>query len=130
MQQSAVHCASFNLHFQETFFVSIKVIVNTLARLNTFNLHFQETFFVSRFCSNLCTINIKLSISIFRRLSLFLPELREEGNSTLVLSISIFRRLSLFHVIIPKDDKLKGKTFNLHFQETFFVSYPRTTLHL
>ena len=38
------------------------------------------------------------------------------------LSISIFRRLSLFHTLMLDILHILHKSFNLHFQETFFVS--------
>ena len=64
---------TFNLHFQETFFVSR--ICQTYIRYRkhkSFNLHFQETFFVSGLISINTFASGFLSISIFRRLSLFL----------------------------------------------------------
>ena len=91
--------------------------------------------------------NSYLSISIFRRLSLFLRRRRRCTSVKRCLSISIFRRLSLFPY--HTKDRLVEKTFffqspfsgdflcfeilvgkgmdsrkpfNLHFQETFFVS--------
>ena len=92
----------FNLHFQETFFVSIvlKILYNDLKK--TFNLHFQETFFVSNFSAGdgVCS-TLSLSISIFRRLSLFLIFLRHKNG------------------VEQRENIL---AFNLHFQETFFVS--------
>ena len=39
---------TFNLHFQETFFVSGGKIAWDVEKLKAFNLHFQETFFVSK----------------------------------------------------------------------------------
>ncbi len=64
-----------------------------------------------------------LSISIFRRLSLF-PKIRGGGRNELfrILSISIFRRLSLFLLQPGSPETPATITFNLHFQETFFVS--------
>ena len=65
---------AFNLHFQETFFVSYWTI-SLKSKRQTFNLHFQETFFVSSpSCLPSMTYLITLSISIFRRLSLFLQK--------------------------------------------------------
>ena len=114
--------SSFNLHFQETFFVSTGVceaLIETIeyfqspfsgdflcfsmgiARIATspftFNLHFQETFFVSESRRGQKSEKRRLSISIFRRLSLF--QIYHTNPFPLrkrKLSISIFRRLSLF----------------------------------
>ena len=140
---------AFNLHFQETFFVSKRRLwkrykskwlsISIFRRLSlflirslnlcyrnitSFNLHFQETFFVSLkegktigeamidfqspfsgdfLCFHINTwmkqaVAKSLSISIFRRLSLFRKRSRLPTTSLIWnrLSISIFRRLSLF----------------------------------
>ena len=65
-----------------------------------------------------------LSISIFRRLSLFPVFSTGFVWGCTVLSISIFRRLSLFRITVCLSMLilLFSLTFNLHFQETFFVS--------
>ena len=93
-------------------------------------------------------LTVCLSISIFRRLSLFRGDENRHYRSKGGLSISIFRRLSLFHLSLDNSGGgtwkyfqspfsgdflcFEGKccglvqfvhlTFNLHFQETFFVS--------
>ena len=88
---------SFNLHFQETFFVLLHQFVSHPFLVVSFNLHFQETFFVSHARP---TFSQKRSRTFqspfsgdflcFPRSSHFLPETLSH------LSISIFRRLSLF----------------------------------
>ena len=113
---------SFNLHFQETFFVSKEV--EEIRALS--NFVFQSPFsgdflcfigtegycdclknaFQSPFSGDfLCfwrkqrmrqAKKLRLSISIFRRLSLFLPKGVDMSRYGYDLSISIFRRLSLF----------------------------------
>ena len=73
------------------------IFVERLDKLGlSFNLHFQEIFFVSRYESSQKSQSRLLSISIFRRFSLF------HGYTT-----------NIYYCI---------ETFNLHFQEIFFVS--------
>ncbi len=105
--------ASFNLHFQETFFVSTILHLTFSYMMATFNLHFQETFFVSKqedvkttliylyfqspFSGDFLCFNVYskipqfiqniLSISIFRRLSLF-PSYKWEGT---IYWVSVFQ---------------------------------------
>ncbi len=88
---------TFNLHFQEIFFVSVQFLFRLLVCLVAFNLHFQEIFFVSESHWDYTVHHPRLSISIFRRFSLFH---RNVWLSTYTLYVS----------------------FNLHFQEIFFVS--------
>ena len=85
----------------------------------SFNLHFQETFFVSdekQICYT--TKQGDLSISIFRRLSLFPTVINYMTKGAVGLSISIFRRLSLFHVDRFLRD-LKRKLFQSPFSGDF-----------
>ncbi len=64
--------ATFNLHFQEIFFVSQQCHLLSCCPLKTsFNLHFQEIFFVSYDSVTVKCESFCLSISIFRRFSLF-----------------------------------------------------------
>ena len=49
---------AFNLHFQETFFVSKWTLQYVKAIVNTFNLHFQETFFVSKTVQSLAWLRL------------------------------------------------------------------------
>ena len=122
--------------------------------LESFNLHFQETFFVSKSRARRTAHYppARLSISIFRRLSLFLNKAAAIAELIYELSISIFRRLSLFRSVIGKlvlfaryfqspfsgdflcfrakectDGYTSFTAFNLHFQETFFVSLKQST---
>ena len=140
----------FNLHFQETFFVSQEGEVLRFSDApsafqspfsgdflcfprwascfpswlyRSFNLHFQETFFVSGIKDLVQEYGYKIFQSPFsgdflcfiRSISLDIP--------FLTLSISIFRRLSLFHEKDNWTSHCKRLwSFNLHFQETFFVS--------
>ena len=120
---------TFNLHFQEIFFVSRQddEVLFDLIPL-TFNLHFQEIFFVSQLPKSfynfgainyfqspfsgdfLCfgsgragqkEVSKNLSISIFRRFSLFLEQYDTYRRTIKkILSISIFRRFSLFQILI------------------------------
>ena len=86
----------------------------------TFNLHFQETFFVSFpvFYSPKSKIP-KLSISIFRRLSLFPNWIYRNRMQIKRLSISIFRRLSLFRRMRRIHDSQRRKNFQSPFSGDF-----------
>ena len=166
---------SFNLHFQEIFFVSHYIVTSSKIVPFTFNLHFQEIFFVSQRYQVHSHVGVeafqspfsgdflcfegyewrrskgfarRLSISIFRRFSLFRLSFDNCEAIPLQLSISIFRRFSLFPLMgrwtnmactesfqspfsgdflcFPMLSASTRSTsylsFNLHFQEIFFVS--------
>ena len=88
---------TFNLHFQETFFVSCRSTSPFPSALSAFNLHFQETFFVSCCCpvsGSVCVLSFNLHF-----------------QETFFVS-----RIGVRSVVLRKS------SFNLHFQETFFVS--------
>ena len=91
---------------------------------STFNLHFQETFFVSKKYGETTKSQEILFQSPFSGDFLcFLMWQMWQMMQTMMLSISIFRRLSLF----PRGRfllrySIASFAFHLHFQETFFVS--------
>ena len=74
---------------------------------------------------NLLPFLLQLSISIFRRFSLFRRKRGTGKGWKTHLSISIFRRFSLFPTPRREDgaDMKIWAAFNLHFQEIFFVSH-------
>ncbi len=138
---------TFNLHFQETFFVSLIAKIFSLTWRWSFNLHFQETFFVSFYCGgiwNSCDLafnlhfqetffvsllhnkhsqhRFHLSISIFRRLSLFLKKLLWWRQSHLITFNLHFQETFFVSNHLENTQKVAHSSFNLHFQETFFVS--------
>ena len=87
---------AFNLHFQETFFVSQSTKSVKCSAYGTFNLHFQETFFVSHLLLYKTLHNINHFQSPFSGDFLcFVAKATALGMAEF-LSISIFRRLSLF----------------------------------
>ena len=139
----------FNLHFQEIFFVSWRpgahpdysdiafqspfsgdfLCFQAYRALDpvipgSFNLHFQEIFFVSQPGGG-ATIdkNTNLSISIFRRFSLFPPDTIVGVSYILKHFQSPFSGDFLcFRVLTDGDTFNENIAFNLHFQEIFFVS--------
>ena len=122
-----VECKSFQSPFSGDFLCfNLQKFWYSTVRLLPFNLHFQETFFVSHFQVSgiVFPFSSILSISIFRRLSLFHWYSKLVEVCVIKLSISIFRRLSLFRRRRYWRKELRSSSFNLHFQETFFVSPP------
>ena len=137
---------AFNLHFQETFFVSFRKKEKKLSYDTwAFNLHFQETFFVSCISQWWWTYSEILSISIFRRLSLFRRQslvylplryyFQSPFSGDFLCFIQIAERYpnkrEIFQSPFSGDflcfsyhfvSASWGSSFNLHFQETFFVS--------
>ena len=138
----------FNLHFQETPFVSLPSRSTRRKASSPFNLHFQETPFVSPHIppsragelvdfqspfsgDSLCFLLVSLVVS-FVDFSFNLhfqetPFVSKKGwwynvDDVRLLSISIFRRLPLFRAGWQDIDVYYHGTFNLHFQETPFVS--------
>ena len=89
---------SFNLHFQEIFFVSGQGLIGKLILKFSFNLHFQEIFFVSR------TLHI---------------------YTTTIKSITFnlhFQEIFFVSEYTTMQFRTDHTAFNLHFQEIFFVS--------
>ncbi len=116
---------TFNLHFQEIFFVSTIDFRQVEKVTEPFNLHFQEIFFVSRFSKTPYTLSSISPFNLHFQEIFFVSELNLTWYlfSNTWLSISIFRRFSLFHFRTLIATENEYETFNLHFQEIFFVSH-------
>ena len=120
---------AFNLHFQETFFVSVRNTLHHPTRQMSFNLHFQETFFVSRASQQIFQAEELHFQSPFSGDFLCFPLVVSlyagaEGTFNLHFQETFF---------VSKSSSFSSTsssfTFNLHFQETFFVSYLLQQLH-
>ncbi len=114
----------FNLHFQEIFFVS-DFMIKVLKHIRNLSISIFRRFSLFRRQRRLKSLRSRdLSISIFRRFSLFRNVKRTYTSEYFEreLSISIFRRFSLFHDDLVDIQFTDKTTFNLHFQEIFFVS--------
>ncbi len=91
----------FNLHFQEIFFVSKWDGKRNIVYIDTFQSPFSGDFLCFQtLTKSISHLSYTLSISIFRRFSLFQQRRLSVVLKECELSISIFRRFSLFLVVV------------------------------
>ncbi len=141
---------AFNLHFQEIFFVSSKELQRVVLREEgSFNLHFQEIFFVSlEYPGKAKCLQCGFQSPFSGDFLCFPQTIRAAGSTVLVFQSPFsgdflcfltdsedcsVRRITIFQSPFSGDFlcfltsttclQRAQWTFNLHFQEIFFVSF-------